>query len=362
MVRFARVGRMDHVDLLIVGQGIAGTVLAWESLRRGLRVRIVDDAQTSSASKVAAGLVTPISGQRLTVLPHFDEFWKEAVATYRFIEHETGTQLWNEQSALRVWRSEKEFSKYHPALSARLQTYVHKIFPPSSFPSIYDPWGSFEMAPAARLNMQELLVRSRARWLDDGYLQQDAVDPNELCVRSTHVEVPRLQVRAAHAVFCTGIWHRGYPGALGAVRLRPNQGDILSIRTSKGPAQTVHCGIWVSPDGPDAYLLGATYRWEPEFSNSPRAVDREFLMEAVGKLIAEPVEVLEHRSAFRPASLDQRPIMGCFDEERRIGVLNGLGSRGTLQAPRCAKLLLDLLLHATPVPASFRWDRGLHQR
>ena len=51
-----------QVDFLIVGQGLAGSLLAKELLRRGRTVHVVDDRWKSSSSQVAAGLMTPLTG------------------------------------------------------------------------------------------------------------------------------------------------------------------------------------------------------------------------------------------------------------------------------------------------------------
>ncbi len=50
-------------DFLIVGQGLAGSLLAWELMQRGAKVLIVDNGMPN-ASQVAAGLINPITGMR----------------------------------------------------------------------------------------------------------------------------------------------------------------------------------------------------------------------------------------------------------------------------------------------------------
>ena len=54
-----------RTNFLIVGQGLAGSLLAWELLARGKRVFVVDRDEPDTSSKVAAGIVTPITGQRV---------------------------------------------------------------------------------------------------------------------------------------------------------------------------------------------------------------------------------------------------------------------------------------------------------
>ena len=50
-------------DFLIIGQGLAGSLLAWELIKRKQQVIIVDNGEIN-ASQVAAGLINPVTGMR----------------------------------------------------------------------------------------------------------------------------------------------------------------------------------------------------------------------------------------------------------------------------------------------------------
>ncbi|HBA65740.1 MAG TPA: FAD-dependent oxidoreductase, partial [Methylococcaceae bacterium] len=52
------------IDFLIVGQGLAGSLLAFELIQRNAQVMVVDDGR-ENASEVAAGLINPVTGIRL---------------------------------------------------------------------------------------------------------------------------------------------------------------------------------------------------------------------------------------------------------------------------------------------------------
>ena len=47
------------MNILIIGQGIAGSCLAWELKRRGAEFTVADRPIAETASRVAAGLVNP---------------------------------------------------------------------------------------------------------------------------------------------------------------------------------------------------------------------------------------------------------------------------------------------------------------
>ncbi len=56
---------MQETDVLIVGQGLAGTWLSWWLEQAGISCRVMDDADPGSASKYAAGLINPVTGRRM---------------------------------------------------------------------------------------------------------------------------------------------------------------------------------------------------------------------------------------------------------------------------------------------------------
>ena len=70
-----------------------------------------------------------------------------------------------------------------------------------------------------------------------------------------------------------------------------------------------------------------------------------------------PVEVVSHRRATRPASFDRHPLIGPHPEHPNLVCLNGLGSKGALMAPKLAMDLLDYLSEGKPIDPRLRWDR-----
>ncbi|RYD33523.1 MAG: hypothetical protein EOP86_13170, partial [Verrucomicrobiaceae bacterium] len=77
--------------ILILGQGLAGTLLAWHLHWLGQRVLILDREEADTSSKVAAGIVTPITGKRVAVSPGVEEFLPEAMACYQRTAAALGT-------------------------------------------------------------------------------------------------------------------------------------------------------------------------------------------------------------------------------------------------------------------------------
>src|SRR5690348_975922 len=103
---------MTRVDFAIVGRGLAGTALARHLLRRGKRVLVIDRGGESS-SRVAAGLVTPVTGKRLARSWRWDELYPAAVAYYRDFEREAGEVVFHQRPAVRLFASAEERAEFH---------------------------------------------------------------------------------------------------------------------------------------------------------------------------------------------------------------------------------------------------------
>src|SRR5690554_6593820 len=77
-----------EVDFLLVGQGIAGTVLSYRLIEAGKKVHVVDMAEENNCSRVAAGLYNPVTGRKMVktwladqIFPEIEPFYQELEET-----------------------------------------------------------------------------------------------------------------------------------------------------------------------------------------------------------------------------------------------------------------------------------------
>ncbi len=100
----------DQKTWLIVGQGLAGSCLAWEFWRRGIPFRIVDQGGGGS-TRVAAGMINPITGKNFEPSWRIDEFHSQAISFYLKLEEMLDVKLWHPLPVLRLASSENEWHK-----------------------------------------------------------------------------------------------------------------------------------------------------------------------------------------------------------------------------------------------------------
>src|SRR5687768_9443239 len=150
-----------RADILIVGQGLAGTWLAWELERAGISFEVVDAGHGKAASSLAAGIINPITGRRFVKSWRIETLLPAAGVAYREMEKAVGRPIWREIRVRRLFADDRERRLAHGKYErGELAPYV--VAPP-------DETG-FWIEGAARADVAALLSATRARWRAAGKL------------------------------------------------------------------------------------------------------------------------------------------------------------------------------------------------
>jgi glycine/D-amino acid oxidase-like deaminating enzyme len=331
-------------DLMILGAGLAGCSLAWAARAAGVNVTLVDRGG-ESASRVAAGLVTPVTGQRLVKTLQHDRLIPAALSFYSRVESETSTRLVIPQPIVRIFRTDKERTVFAQRQHADFEGLVRTPEPPLD-PDEFDTQpGGFEMPTAWRLDVPAFLDVTRAAFASQ-FLTQDV---------DVHAEVWKSPTTTT--VVCFGFESWRVPG-VEHVPHNHAKGEVLSVNIP-GLRETriVNRGTWLAPTGQGQGVVGATYEWE-DFSPSPTAAKRAELEAGLKTFVKRPYEVTAHRAANRAITQDRMPILGAIGPNRFV--FSGLGSKGVLWAPYYANHLLGHLLDGEPLEPGvdiLRWGR-----
>ena len=84
---------MEKINTVIVGQGIAGSLVAFMLHRKKIPFLVIDPATQHTASKIAAGMFTPLSGKRKTIQPLVLEQIPFAIKIYHEISQLIGNNI-----------------------------------------------------------------------------------------------------------------------------------------------------------------------------------------------------------------------------------------------------------------------------
>jgi glycine oxidase len=340
---------MNRVDFIVIGQGLAGTTLAWQLRRRGFRVLVVDREAGGSSSRIAAGLITPVTGKRLAKSWRWDEVYPAAVAFYRTVEAETGAAFFLQRPSVRLFAAEEERDEFIRRAPGMLAGLVRASADVNSdwFAALL---GGFEMPLAARLDVSRYLDASREVFRrEDAYLVAE-IEPCDVELLATGVRLSRLDVEAEAIIFCRGFDATSDPW-FGAIRFNAAKGEILTLRIpGLAEARAMHRGVWLAPAGDDIFRAGSTYNWD-DLTATPTAVGRAEIESRLRELLRLPFEVIDHHAAVRPVIDAGFPVLGRHPEFPQIAYFNGLGSKGSLLAPFFAKQLAACLAGEREVDA-----------
>jgi len=329
---------------LIVGQGVAGTLLADALVERAEPVTVADDGRAGSASQAALGLIAPIGGRRWTRAGPLEQLLPAAREGLNRLQCRTGGSFQWEAPLLRLFTSDRD----RQAATARLfqpawRPYLGSVVAPGASTGSGGVWirGSRVVA------VEELLAAARDWLVRTGRFRGSRVDLGSLRFRAGGLIWGEAAFR--RVVFCQGAWSEGNPWAPPGV-LVGLKGEVLEGRWPGLDPRPVSSGATLVPLGRDRFRLGATYE-RGDGAAVPSEGGRRWLQSRLGEHPgAEAARITGHKAGIRPVSPDGMPLAGPHPDDHRIWLFNGLGSKGLLLGPFYAERLAEALVGTATVP------------
>lgn len=340
-----------HPDTLIIGQGLAGSLLALELERLGLDCLIVDNGWKQASSTAAAGLINPVTGQRLVKTRHLESLLPAATATYTGLERELGISLLHPRPMVRLPRDEPELQRLHERLrDPGYRGLLGPLLEPNEIdPALVAPLGGFEQYQAGFVDLPLLLQRLRDRFAESGRLLEEEFETD-----AVHWEGPAIrykQIRANRLVFCEGYRGKDNPW-FGYLPFQPDKGEILMLEFERAlPRCIINGATWLIPVTGNRYRLGSTHEHH-RLDEEPSEQGRQQLIDALPALLKSPpgFRLIEHRAGVRPATRGAQPFLGTHADHPQLGIFNGFGAKGSLAIPWYARRFADYLAGRGTLP------------
>ena len=339
---------MTHFDAIIVGQGLAGTTLAWELLALGWRVGIVDANRPNSASRVAAGLITPITGKRLAIAADFPLLWQAARAFYARAEIAAGASFFHRLGIVRLFANARDEATFAAKQVSEFAGHIARPVPLLNAHSFDAGAGGFLMPDAGRVDVPVYLQASRSAWGSRVEFAEGTLDYRDILLDAAGVRVGSLGWTSRVLAFCEGVSAGPNPW-FPRVPFAPTKGELLTIRVpGLDEERVVNRGVWLLPLGGERFLVGATYDRD-HLDDVPTAGGRAWLESRLRAFLKLPYDVLGHRAGVRPILHERKPVIGLHPRHPQLAYFNGLGSKGALAAPHYTRRLADALANGTAV-------------
>lgn len=352
---------MQTYDYILIGQGISGTMLSWFLHKAGQRVLVYDDARPGTASRIASGIINPVSGRKFELAWLYEIIYPVAERTYREMEAELQISCFHERDIWNVWPSAQMRDAFARAVrmqeaqsgsgavgyqdvqptsaSSGTQRMIQPAIPRHEN-TLHQPFGA-GIVKGANVQLNTLLP-AWSRRLD---IRNEWFNPAELELTAQGVRYHDVSAKAI--IFCEGVGSPANP-YFGKVKFLPNKGEALVIRTALHTPDIIKKGITLVPLEEDVYWAGATFSWDYADA-APSAEKRAEIEDALQQLLKVPYTVEAHLAAIRPSGPDRRPLVGMHPRFPQVGIFNGMGSKGCSLAPWAAQQFVHHLLEATPL-------------
>jgi glycine/D-amino acid oxidase-like deaminating enzyme len=331
-----------QVDFLIVGQGLAGSLLAKELLRRGRTVHIVDDGWKSAASQVAAGLMTPLTGRRFTLTKDYPELYAAAKRRLTALGVFRLTEVYRmfvdeEQRARGLKRT--ECTSCRPFIT-RLTARRGEVDG-----DLNDEFGGALME-GAWVDLPRMLTDIRQELQAAACLTEAAFDPADAVVDAEGVTW--RQVHAGAIIYCDG-YKSALRGPFKYLPWQPAKGEAVTLRASVADKPFIlNREGWALPLGQGVWRTGTNWQWD-QLNETPTEPQKDKLVRRFQSYFGQEVQVdvTAHVAGVRPCTADNHPFMGTHPRQGRTHLFNGLGPRGTVWAPLMADEMAAYLCEGT---------------
>lgn len=333
-----------QVDYLIVGQGIAGSVLSFSLLKENKKVVVIDEPSLSQSSRIAAGIVNPVVFKRLTKSWKADETLAFAADFYKRAEATFNKKIYSATPIIRIFKDESEKNLWLDKAEAEVGRYLSKTA--GIIEQIDGKFGSGEVKESAHLNVPLFLSLVEGLLKNEKSIIAQPFEFDQLNVFDSSVNYKG--VNAKKIIFCEGYYAIRNP-YFNWLPFKPAKGELLTVRIEDFNAEKIiNRDIFILPLGDNLYKVGATYEWN-EIDEKPTQKGKTWLGDKLSNLLKIPYEIVGHKAGVRPAVSDRKPLLGLHPEHAAIAMFNGMGTKGIMLAPYFAKQMIDFLENNAPI-------------
>lgn len=337
-------------NFVIVGQGLAGSVLALTLARAGYSVAVINNPNLSCSSQIAAGIWNPIVFKRLTKSWLADILIPELIQFYNYWEKEFNVTLLRHRDIIKPFVEDQEKKLWLKKASDSesrnifLDQHIYSNFQLDNSVSI----SSYsKVMHAGNLDIPAFLECTKKFLLTHQYYCEEVFDYGNLHVISGKIQYKDID--ADHIVFCEGHYIANNP-YFKEIPMKPAKGETLIIRSTeiKLDQDIFNKGFFIMPLGNQLFKVGATYEWN-QLNDIPTIQGKEYLIKKLDATLNSSYEIISHTAGVRPSVIDRRPIIGNHPQSKHLFVFNGLGTKGVMLAPHFANELVNAIKNGTEI-------------
>tara|TARA_B100001540_G_scaffold285476_1_gene278552 strand:+ start:2007 stop:3068 length:1062 start_codon:yes stop_codon:yes gene_type:complete len=335
-------------DLIIVGQGIAGTVLYDHLKDKFKNILIISNTKFVDSTEVASGVYNPISLRRCVLSWKINQIMPISLSYYQKLQKKINKKiifpldiikLFFNKSDLDMWKIKKN--------NTEVGTYIKDIYNRIEHKNLNKNLGGALISPAGYVDINLIRRFFLNKMKKKNIFLNEKFDHSKLKISRNKIQYKQIQ--AKKIVFCEG--DRGSVNPFFKEKMfNPCKGEVITIKTSEKffSRHILSKEVFVLPKEPNVFQIGSTY--DRDYISRDKTVHaKDFLTKKLDKILNLDYKIISHKSSIRPTVIDRRPIIGSHKKHKNMYIFNGFGSKSVTLVPYFAKLFSYNLLINEPM-------------
>jgi len=357
------------IDFLIIGQGLAGTLVAHNLQKHNKTFRIIDAIQYehpikqknnfttidepkhpfNAATFSSTGTINPITGRRFVKTWLLESLLPAAIETYQHFEKQFNQSFIKEVKIFRTIPDQRADNDLALRINDEAyQAYFETENPITPNETIFNiTKKGITLKNAAIVNVY-LLVRCFREYLTkENLFNNENISIDDIKLNSDNTFTLNNQ-SYKNLVFCEGYRVIQNP-YFNNIPFTVTNGQIVIIKSTQIKIDyLLKSGVFIIPQGNDVYKVGTTWDWDLQQPQTTEAAIA-FFKKHLDELLKVPYEIIAHQAAVRPTIKDRRPVMGEHLTHKNMFLFNGLGAKGVSLAPYFSEHLVTHILSGGPL-------------
>lgn len=343
----------NHYDYIIIGQGLAGSLLSHFLLCDGKKLLVIDSFNPNSASNIAAGVINPVTGRKIVKSWMIDDLLPFAASTYKKLEKLLNVRFYYEKDIYKIFSSEEDFATWNkkkiiPEYASYLGNTVS-----NNLSSVLAPNGIGIIHNSAWMDVPVFIKAYRGYLKKNESLLEENVDITKV---SFDDKISYKDITANKIIFCEGyaavynLYFKNIPFTLA-------KGEQLLIHSNTLSIEHMYNkNIFIIPKGDNLYSVGSNFIWD-DLTESVTAEGKKELILKLNKMIASDYAIIEEKAGIRPTMIDRRPVLGAHPDNENLYIFNGLGTKGVTLAPYFSDFLVKHFKNNISIPIEISLNR-----
>lgn len=326
------------VDYIVVGLGVAGTWLAYELLKRGKTLLVINHDTENTSSKKAAGLYNPITGRNMIKTWRADDFFPDLELHYQEMESHLHEKFLYPKSIYRPFQTIAHQNDWQGRqLEKAYDLFIKEVKLESiGIHDVNDSYGGIIIDTCGYVDLPKLIGSYKNFLVDKGIYREEVFDLTDMSMETEGVRYKDLL--AKKILFCEGT----NPSELWSeLPFKPVRGEIIDIDCNLPNDYIINQGVFIIPKN-GFFTVGSTYHHDI-LTFEPQESGIEDIQRRLEKIFAGNYRILDKRAGVRPATHDRKPYIGFHKKFKTLGIFNGFGTKGVSLTPYFAKHFVDVL-------------------